>query len=110
MGLDGLALDEDEDAMRLGYILHKASGFDIHISRPDVLRFAFEHGRFAVTGKTDGGRLIGTGSLPNWWKTFLRSICCLLAPTRSTCEACSSLAAKLSGTVPSPVSTFRRLR
>jgi cytosine/adenosine deaminase-related metal-dependent hydrolase len=60
MGLDGLALDEDEDAlreMRLGYILHKASGFDIRMSRPDVLRFAFEHGRFAVTGKTDGGRI-----------------------------------------------------
>ena len=37
MGLDGLAFDEDEDAlreMRLGYILHKASGFDIRMSHP----------------------------------------------------------------------------
>ena len=60
MGLDGLAFDEDEDAlreMRLGYILHKASGFDIRMSHPELLRFAFEHGRFAVTGDSTGGRI-----------------------------------------------------
>ena len=64
MGLDGLAFDEDEDAlreMRLGYILHKASGFDIRMSRAELLRFAFEHGRFAVTGSASGGRVaVGT--------------------------------------------------
>jgi cytosine/adenosine deaminase-related metal-dependent hydrolase len=60
MGLDGLAFDEDEDAlreMRLGYVLHKASGFDIRMSHPELLRFAFEHGRFAVTGDSTGGRI-----------------------------------------------------
>jgi cytosine/adenosine deaminase-related metal-dependent hydrolase len=60
MGLDGLAVDEDEDALRelrLAYLLHKASGFDIRMRREDVLRMAFEHGRFAVTGMRDGGRV-----------------------------------------------------
>jgi cytosine/adenosine deaminase-related metal-dependent hydrolase len=60
MGLDGLAFDEDEDAlreMRLAYAVHKARGFDIRVPRADLLRFGFEHGRFAVTGRTDGGRI-----------------------------------------------------
>ena len=54
MGLDGLAFDEDEDAlreMRLAYAVHKAQGFDVRLPRADLLRFAFEHGRFAVTGE-----------------------------------------------------------
>jgi cytosine/adenosine deaminase-related metal-dependent hydrolase len=58
MGLDGLAFDEDEDAlreMRLAYVLHKASGFDIRMKRADLLRFATGAGRFAVTGAPDGG-------------------------------------------------------
>ena len=58
MGLDGLAFDEDEDAlreMRLGYVLHKGIGFDVRMSRPELLQFAFGHGRFAVTGERDGG-------------------------------------------------------
>jgi 5-methylthioadenosine/S-adenosylhomocysteine deaminase len=60
MGLDGLSFDEDEDAlreMRLVYVVHKAAGFDIKMRREDILRTAFEHGRFAVTGKRDGGRV-----------------------------------------------------
>ena len=60
MGLDGLAFDEDEDAlreMRLAYNVHKARGFDVRVPRADILRFAFEHGRFAVTGARDGGRI-----------------------------------------------------
>ena len=55
MGLDGLALDEDEDAlreMRLAYAVHKAFGFDIKLPRADLIRFATENGRFAVTGET----------------------------------------------------------
>lgn len=58
MGLDGLAFDEDEDAlreMRLAYVVHKASGFDIRVSRDDLMRFATSNGRFAITGKTDTG-------------------------------------------------------
>jgi cytosine/adenosine deaminase-related metal-dependent hydrolase len=60
MGLDGLSFDEDEDAlreMRLAYVVHKAAGFDIRMRREDLLRVAFENGRFAVTGATDGGRI-----------------------------------------------------
>jgi cytosine/adenosine deaminase-related metal-dependent hydrolase len=60
MGLDGLAFDEDEDAlreMRLAYAVHKAHGFDIRLPREDLLRFAFEHGRHVITGSTDGGRV-----------------------------------------------------
>lgn len=63
MGLDGLAFDEDEDAlreMRLAYAVHKASGFDIRVPRPDLFRFATENGRFAVTGKT--GAQAATGA------------------------------------------------
>ena len=58
MGLDGLAFDEDEDAlreMRLAYALHKASGFDIRMSRDELMRFAIANGRFAITGKDDAG-------------------------------------------------------
>ncbi len=58
MGLDGLAFDEDDDALRelrLGYILHKGLGFETRMSRADALRFGFQHGRFAVTGEADGG-------------------------------------------------------
>ena len=54
MGLDGLAFDEDEDAlreMRLAYVAHKALGFDIKVPRPELIRFATENGRFAVTGE-----------------------------------------------------------
>jgi cytosine/adenosine deaminase-related metal-dependent hydrolase len=60
MGLDGLAFDEDEDAlreMRLGYGLHKGIGFEIRMSRAELLQFAFGHGRFAVTGERDGGAI-----------------------------------------------------
>ena len=58
MGLDGLAFDEDEDAlreMRLGYVLHKGLGFETQMSRADLLRFGVQHGRFAITGERDGG-------------------------------------------------------
>jgi cytosine/adenosine deaminase-related metal-dependent hydrolase len=56
MGLDGLAFDEDEDAlreMRLAYNVHKASGFDVRVSRDDLMNFATANGRFAVTGDGD---------------------------------------------------------
>jgi cytosine/adenosine deaminase-related metal-dependent hydrolase len=60
MGLDGLSFDEDEDAlreMRLAYVVQKAAGFDIKMRREDILRTAFENGRFAITGASDGGRV-----------------------------------------------------
>lgn len=60
MGLDGLAFDEDEDAlreMRLAYAVHKALGFDIKMPRADLMRFATENGRFAITGESDAARI-----------------------------------------------------
>ncbi|MGB6538496.1 MAG: amidohydrolase family protein [Xanthobacteraceae bacterium] len=60
MGLDGLAFDEDEDAlreMRLGYVLHKGLGFETRMSRAQLLQFALANNRFVVTGETDGGKI-----------------------------------------------------
>jgi 5-methylthioadenosine/S-adenosylhomocysteine deaminase len=53
MGLDGLAFDEDDDAvreMRLGYQLHRGWGFDIDMSREQWWAFAAGNGRHSVTG------------------------------------------------------------
>jgi len=58
MGLDGLALDEDEDAlreMRLCYGLHKAYGFDRVMGYREILEIATANGRFAVTGSAGDG-------------------------------------------------------
>jgi cytosine/adenosine deaminase-related metal-dependent hydrolase len=60
MGLDGLAFDEDEDAlreMRLSYVLHKGLGFETRMSCAQLFRFALANGRFAVTGEHDGGNI-----------------------------------------------------
>jgi cytosine/adenosine deaminase-related metal-dependent hydrolase len=60
MGLDGLAFDEDEDAlreMRLAYAVHKAFGFDIKVPRAELIQFATENGRFAVTGEAGSARV-----------------------------------------------------
>lgn len=65
MGLDGLAFDEDEDAlreMRLAYALHKASGFDVRVSRDDLMRFATANGRFAVTGEENSQAMPGAAA------------------------------------------------
>ena len=65
MGLDGLAFDEDEDAlreMRLAYALHKASGFDIRLARDELMRFATSNGRFAITGEADAGIVSGAAA------------------------------------------------
>ena len=35
----------------LPYVVHKASGFDTRVRRDELLRIAFENGRFAVTGR-----------------------------------------------------------
>lgn len=53
MGLDGLALDEDDDAlreMRLAWALHRGWGFDVTMSRAQLWDFAARHGRRSVTG------------------------------------------------------------
>lgn len=63
MGLDGLALDEDDDAlreMRLAYALHRGWGYDVAMTPADLWRFAARNGRRSVVGPSgdEGGRLI----------------------------------------------------
>jgi cytosine/adenosine deaminase-related metal-dependent hydrolase len=59
-GLDGLALDEDDDALRelrLAHLLHGGTGFRINVSRADILAMAFRNGRRSVVNSEDGGAL-----------------------------------------------------
>jgi|SRR5579862_645365 len=58
LGIDGSALDDDDDALRelrLGHLLHVGNGFQVTVNREDLLRAAFAHGRFSVTNIDDGG-------------------------------------------------------
>lgn len=51
LGLDGLALDEDDDALRelrLASLLHGGTGFAVALSRAEALAAAFGNGRAAV--------------------------------------------------------------
>lgn len=60
MGMDGVALDEDEDAlreMRLNYALNKGAGFQVGMSPAALQSFATTNGRFALDGCTTGGRI-----------------------------------------------------
>jgi cytosine/adenosine deaminase-related metal-dependent hydrolase len=64
LGIDSKALDDDDDALRelrLSYLLHAGSGFDLATTRQQALQAAVSHGRFAVTNVNDDG-LIGAGS------------------------------------------------
>lgn len=59
-GIDGLALDEDDDAlreMRLTHLMHGGWGFDAAVSRADTLASAWRNGRFSVLNRHDGARL-----------------------------------------------------
>jgi cytosine/adenosine deaminase-related metal-dependent hydrolase len=60
LGIDGSALDDDDDALRelrLGHLLHVGKGFEIAVSRENILRAAFANGRFSVTNTQDGGTI-----------------------------------------------------
>jgi cytosine/adenosine deaminase-related metal-dependent hydrolase len=60
LGLDGLALDEDDDGlrdMRLAHLLHAGSGFQVDVKRSDILAMAFRNGRRAVLNAEEGGAL-----------------------------------------------------
>jgi len=60
LGLDGLALDEDDDGlrdMRLAHLLHSGIGFRIDVNRADILAMAFRNGRRSVLNMEDGGEL-----------------------------------------------------
>ena len=51
MGLDGMAFDEDDDAlreMRLAYALHRGWGFDTTMTRAQLWGFAARHGPRSV--------------------------------------------------------------
>jgi cytosine/adenosine deaminase-related metal-dependent hydrolase len=64
MGIDGKALDEDDDGLRelrLAHLLHAGTGFRVAVSREKMLRAAFATGRFAVTNIDDGG-MVAPGS------------------------------------------------
>lgn len=60
MGLDGLAFDEDDDAlreMRLIYHLHKGCGYEVALTPAQGLALASRHGRHAVSGLAGSGRV-----------------------------------------------------
>lgn len=59
-GIDGSALDDDDDALRelrLGHLLHVGNGFQVAVSREPLLRAAFVNGRRAVTNSDQGGAI-----------------------------------------------------
>ena len=61
LGLDGMTLDEDDDAlreMRLAHLLHHGVAFRIDVNHATMLRMAFKTGRLSVTNKDDGGVLV----------------------------------------------------
>jgi cytosine/adenosine deaminase-related metal-dependent hydrolase len=58
--MDGLGLDEDDDAlreMRLAYHLHKGWGYEVAVSPAQGVSFAARHGRYAVSGITSRGTI-----------------------------------------------------
>jgi cytosine/adenosine deaminase-related metal-dependent hydrolase len=61
LGIDGKALDDDDDALRelrLSYLLHAGTGFDLATTtRHRALQSAVGHGRFSVTNTADDGGL-----------------------------------------------------
>jgi cytosine/adenosine deaminase-related metal-dependent hydrolase len=60
LGIDSKALDDDDDALRelrLSYLLHAGTGFDLASTRHQALVSAVLNGRFAVTNVNDGGSL-----------------------------------------------------
>jgi len=61
LGLDGLALDEDDDALRelrLAGLLHGGTGFSIDVDRGALLAMAFANGRRAVLNCDDDAALV----------------------------------------------------
>jgi cytosine/adenosine deaminase-related metal-dependent hydrolase len=60
LGIDSKALDDDDDSLRelrLAYLLHAGTGFDLATSRHEALHSAVGNGRFAVTNVRDSGVL-----------------------------------------------------
>lgn len=60
LGIDGSALEDDDDALRelrLGHFLHVGNGFDVAMSRENLLRAAFANGRLSVTNAQEDGAI-----------------------------------------------------
>jgi cytosine/adenosine deaminase-related metal-dependent hydrolase len=60
IGIDSKALDDDDDLLRelrLSYLLHAGTGFDIDTSRAEALHASVGNGRFAVTNRVEDGAL-----------------------------------------------------
>jgi cytosine/adenosine deaminase-related metal-dependent hydrolase len=60
LGIDGLALDEDDDSlreMRLAHLLHGGRGFEVEVGRDDILTMVCRNGRFSVLNRDDGGSI-----------------------------------------------------
>jgi cytosine/adenosine deaminase-related metal-dependent hydrolase len=60
LGIDGSALDEDDDSLRelrLAHLLHVGTGFATSVSRQQALRMAVGNGRLSVTNVDDGGAI-----------------------------------------------------
>jgi cytosine/adenosine deaminase-related metal-dependent hydrolase len=65
MGLDGMAFDEDDDAlreMRLAYSLHRGWGYDTTMTRDQLWAFAARNGPRSVRGGLAGGGSIVSGA------------------------------------------------
>lgn len=60
MGIDGQALDEDDDALRelrLLYQLHKGWGYDTAMSHAQAWQIASRHGRWSISGVHSSGTI-----------------------------------------------------
>lgn len=65
MGLDGMAFDEDDDAlreMRLAYSLHRGWGYDTTMTREELWAFASRNGPRSVRGGLASGGRIAPGA------------------------------------------------
>ncbi len=61
LGIDGSALDDDDDALRelrLLYLIHAGNGFSVDMSYRQLLQTAFVNGRFSVTNSMDDGSIL----------------------------------------------------
>jgi cytosine/adenosine deaminase-related metal-dependent hydrolase len=61
LGVDGKALDEDDDALRelrLAHLLHAGTGFKQAVPREEMLQAATATGRFSVTNRDEGGAIV----------------------------------------------------
>ncbi len=63
LGIDAIAFDEDDDAlreMRVASLLQAGNGFDVKVTRPQILQMALGNGHLSVMNKRrDAGLSVG---------------------------------------------------